>query len=125
MSKPIVISAPFPTTLDLIFTKKKIIELKTKYKVLVAPNKKKRQFYENYIDKATFIMGQPDLDKKILSKAKKLKAVINVESNFMNNVDYDYCSKKRNSCNCNFSSIFKACSRNCTWNDTFFVKKYS
>ena len=35
-----------------------------------------------------------DLDKKILSKAKKLKAIINVESNFMNNVDYTYCSKK-------------------------------
>ena len=94
MSKPIVISDPFPRTLDLIFTKKKLIELKTKYKVLVAPNKKKKQFYENYIDKATFIMGQPDLDKKILSKAKKLKAIINVESNFMNNVDYAYCSKK-------------------------------
>ena len=94
MSKPIVISDPFPRTLDLIFTKKKLIELKTKYKVLIAPDKKKRQFYENYIDKATFIMGQPDLDKKILSKAKKLKAIINVESNFMNNVDYVYCAKK-------------------------------
>ncbi len=32
--------------------------------------------------------------KKILSKAKKLKAIINVESNFMNNVDYTYCSQK-------------------------------
>ena len=94
MSKPIVISDPFPRTLDLIFTKKKLTELKKKYKVLVAPNKKKRQFYENYIDQATFVMGQPDLDKKILSKAKKLKAIINVESNFMNNVDYTYCSQK-------------------------------
>ena len=94
MSKLIVISDPFPRTLDLIFTKKKLKELKTKYKVLIAPNEKKRQFYENYINKATFIIGQPDLDKKILSKAKKLKAIINVESNFMNNVDYTYCSQK-------------------------------
>ena len=39
-------------------------------------------------------MGQPDLDKKLLSKAKKLKAIINVESNFMNNIDYKYCFKK-------------------------------
>ena len=94
MKKPIVISDPFPRTLDLIFTKKKLKELNSKYKVLIAPDKKKRQFYENYIDKATFIMGQPDLDKKILSKAKKLKAIINVESNFMNNVDYTYCAKR-------------------------------
>ena len=39
-------------------------------------------------------MGQPDLDKKLLSKAVKLKAIINVESNFMNNVDYKYCHKR-------------------------------
>ena len=94
MKKPIVISDPFPRTLDLIFTKKKLKELKSKYKVLIAPNKNKRQFYEKFIDNVTFIMGQPDLDKKILSKAKKLKAIINVESNFMNNVDYVYCAKK-------------------------------
>ena len=39
-------------------------------------------------------MGQPDLDRNLLSKAKKLKAIINVESNFMNNVDYSYCDKR-------------------------------
>ena len=94
MKKPIVISDPFPRTLNLIFTKKKLRELKTKYKVLIAPNKNKKNFYENHIEKVTFIMGQPNLDRNLLSKAKKLKAIINVESNFMNNVDYSYCDKK-------------------------------
>ena len=50
MKKPIVISDPFPRTLDLIFTKKKLKEFKSKYKVLIAPNKNKRQFYEKYIE---------------------------------------------------------------------------
>ena len=95
MKKPVVISDPFPRTLDLIFTKEKTKELKNKYKILTVPEKNKKKFYENNIDKATFILGQPDLNKKILSKAKKLKAIINVESNFMNNVDYKYCFKKR------------------------------
>jgi len=94
MKKPIVISDPFPRTLNLIFTKKKLRELKTKYKVLIAPNKNKKKFYEDHIEKVTFIMGQPDLDRNLLSKAKKLKAIINVESNFMNNVDYSFCDKK-------------------------------
>ena len=94
MKKPIVISDPFPRTLNLIFTKKKLRELKTKYKVLIAPNKNKKKFYEDHIEKVTYIMGQPDLDRNLLSKAKKLKAIINVESNFMNNVDYSYCDKK-------------------------------
>ena len=94
MKKLIVISDPFPRTLDLIFTKKKLKELKTKYKLIVAPSKNKKKFYESNIHKASFIMGQPDLDKKLLSKAIKLKAIINVESNFMNNVDYKYCHKR-------------------------------
>jgi len=94
MRKLIVISDPFPRTLNLIFTKNKLRELKTKYKVITAPIKNKKNFYENNIKNATFIIGQPDLDKKLLSKAKKLKAIINVESNFMNNIDYKYCFKK-------------------------------
>ena len=94
MIKPIVISDPYPRTLDLIFTKTKLKELKTKYKIIVAPKKNKKIFYENNIGKATFIMGQPNLDKYLLSKASKLKCIINVESNFMDNLDYDYCFKK-------------------------------
>ena len=95
MPKLIVISDPFPRTLDLIFTKKKLKELKTKYKVLTVPKNNSYKFYEKNIHNATFIMGQPNLDKKLLLKAKKLKAIINVESNFMDNIDYDYCFKKR------------------------------
>ena len=94
MKKLIVISDPFPRTLDLIFTKKKLKELKTKYTLIVAPSKNKKKFYESNIHKASFIMGQPDLDIKLLSKAIKLKAIVNVESNFMNNVDYKYCHKR-------------------------------
>ena len=81
MPKLIVISDPFPRTLDLIFTKKKLRELKTKYKVLTVPKNNSHKFYEKNIHNATFIMGQPNLDKKLLLKAKKLKAIINVESN--------------------------------------------
>ena len=93
MSKPIVITDPYPRTLELIFTKKKLKELKSSYKVITAPKTNKAEFYKKNIYKATFIMGQPSLDKNILSKAKKLKAIINVESNFMDNMDYDYCFK--------------------------------
>ena len=93
MPKLIVITDPYPRTLDLIFTKKKLKELKSRYKLITAPKTNKAEFYKKNIYKATFIMGQPSLDKNILSKAKKLKAIINVESNFMDNMDYDYCFK--------------------------------
>jgi Phosphoglycerate dehydrogenase and related dehydrogenases len=95
MKKYIVISDPFPRTLDLIFSKKKLKELKSKYKLIIAPKFNKKDFYEKNIHKATFIMGQPDLDKNLLSKATQLKCIINVESNFMDNIDYEYCFKKK------------------------------
>ena len=94
MKKSIVILDPFPRTLDLMFSKKKLKILKSKYQTITAPKKNKKNFYKKNIHRATFIMGQPDLNKKLLIKATKLKAIINVESNFMNNVDYDYCFKK-------------------------------
>ncbi|MBM3630689.1 MAG: hydroxyacid dehydrogenase [Alphaproteobacteria bacterium] len=94
MTKPIVISDPYPRTLELIFTKKKFKELKSNYTILSSPKTNKKRFYENNIHKATFILGQPDLDKALLLKAKKLKAIINVESNFLDNMDYNYCFEK-------------------------------
>ena len=69
VKKHIVISDPFPRRLDLIFSKKKLKELKSKYKIISAPKLNKKDFYEKNIHKATFIMGQPDLDKNLLSKA--------------------------------------------------------
>ena len=94
MKKSIVILDPFPRTLDLIFSKEKLKVLMSKYKTIIAPKKNKKNFYKKNIHKAAFIMGQPDLDKELLVKATKLKAIINVESNFMNNVDYKYCHKR-------------------------------
>ena len=94
MKKHIAILDPFPRTLKLIFSKDKFKALKSRYELIYAPKKYKKNFYDKNIHKASFIIGQPDLPKDLLFKAKKLKAVINVESNFMNNMDYQYCFKK-------------------------------
>ena len=45
MPKLIVISDPYPRTLDLIFTKKKLKELKSSYKIITPPKTNKTQFY--------------------------------------------------------------------------------
>jgi len=92
--KDIAIVDPYPRTMELIFSKPKLIELKNKFKLIFAPKTNKQKFYINNIHKAKFIIGQPDLPKFLLMKAKKLKAVINVESNFLDNMDYNYCFDK-------------------------------
>ena len=73
MKKSIVILDPFPRTLDLMFSKKKLKILKSKYQTITAPKKNKKNFYKKNIHRATFIMGQPDLNKKLLINATKLK----------------------------------------------------
>tara|TARA_B100000989_G_scaffold298970_1_gene291520 strand:+ start:10499 stop:11518 length:1020 start_codon:yes stop_codon:yes gene_type:complete len=89
--KHIAIVDPYPRTMDLIFSKSKLNDLKKTYSLIFAPKKNKNNFYKNNIHKARFIIGQPNLPKSLLIKAKKLKAVINVESNFVDNMDYNYC----------------------------------
>ena len=95
MKKHIVILDPFPRTLELIFSKEKFKILKSKYHLLYAPKNQKKIFYEKNIHQASFIIGQPDLPKQLLAKAQKLKAIINVESNFIKNMDYQYCFKNK------------------------------
>ena len=59
-----------------------------------APNKNKNNFYEKHLPKAHYIFGQPNLPSPLIAKSTKLKAIFNVESNFMDNMDYDYCFRK-------------------------------
>ena len=84
---------PYPREMKLIFTKEKLNLLKKNFKLINVPKSNKYKFYKQYISKADFIIGQPDLPTDLIQKASKLKAIFNVESNFMDNMDYDYCFK--------------------------------
>lgn len=89
----VILIDPYPREMKLIFTDEKLRLLKKKFKLVTAPKRNKNKFYEKYIDQAHYILGQPDLPTELLKRAKKLKAIFNVESNFMDNMDYDYCLK--------------------------------
>ena len=86
-----IIVDPFPREMNLIFSKDKLVYLKKNFKLINAPIKNKKNFYEDNISKADYIIGQPDLPNSIIKKASKLKAIFNVESNFLDNMDYEYC----------------------------------
>ena len=49
------------------------------------------EMVEKYLPEASIIMGQTNLPRERLQRAKKLKAIINVETNFTDNIDYSYC----------------------------------
>ena len=95
--KQTIICDPYPRSLDLIFSKEIFKKIKKKYNLIHAPQgdlKKINKFYEDNISLSLFIIGQPKLETNLLKKAKKLKAIFNVESNFIDNMDYTYCFKK-------------------------------
>ncbi len=92
--KPIILVDPFPRTMELIFSKDKLNYLNSKFKLIKRGKILEKDFYEKNIENAKFIIGQPTLELSTLKKAKNLKAIFNVESNFLHNMDYDYCSKK-------------------------------
>lgn len=43
------------------------------------------------LPEATYVIGQTDLPRDRLESAPHLKAIFNVESNFLPNIDYEYC----------------------------------
>jgi phosphoglycerate dehydrogenase-like enzyme len=87
----IVISVPEPRSLELIFTPGDEAKLRCDYQVFEGQGATAPKAIEEHIAEASFIIGQPDLPRHILQQAKKLKAILNVESNFLDNMDYDYC----------------------------------
>ena len=66
-----IIVDPFPRQMDLIFSKDKLVYLKKNFKLINAPIKNKKNFYQNHISNADFILGQPDLPNSILKKGSK------------------------------------------------------
>lgn len=49
------------------------------------------QLIDRHIAEAALLIGQTDLPTMRLQRAKNLRAVINVETNFLPNIDYDAC----------------------------------
>jgi phosphoglycerate dehydrogenase-like enzyme len=49
------------------------------------------ELIEKHLPEFVIIIGQTKLPRSRLEKAKKLKAIINVETNFTDAIDYDYC----------------------------------
>src|SRR5271154_3635547 len=49
------------------------------------------EMLEKNLPQADILIGQSDLPRQRLQQASKLRAIFNVEGNFLPNIDYDYC----------------------------------
>ncbi|CAK7259229.1 MULTISPECIES: hydroxyacid dehydrogenase [unclassified Shinella] len=88
-SLPLVISAPEPRTLDLIFTPAAEAELRRTYRIVEADPEVIAGLGDAVLAEARYIIGQPPLSAETLARMPNLRAILNVESNLLNNMPYE------------------------------------
>lgn len=93
-AKPKVISDPVPRTLDLVFTPDDLKRLKSTYDVVEVEADNADMVYRDVLPEARYLIGQPDFGADRITAAKGLRAIFNVEGNFLPNVDYENCFER-------------------------------
>ena len=91
-SRPLILFDPWPRSREMLFADDVWNRLATVADI-VAPEQGRLpdNVADRNIGEASIVIGQTDLPAARLERAKKLKAIINVEGNFLPNVDYAAC----------------------------------
>jgi phosphoglycerate dehydrogenase-like enzyme len=93
--KPKALVDPHPRTLELLFNKEDLKRLRSLVTMTVwEGSRMPAGMVEKHLPEASVIIGQTDLPRERLERAKNLKAIINVEGNFQPNIDYEYCFQR-------------------------------
>ncbi|MEM9708511.1 MAG: hydroxyacid dehydrogenase [Pseudomonadota bacterium] len=87
--RPLVICAPEPRSLDLIFEPEKLSDLRERYRLVETDAGSVGQLGGDVLAGARYVLGQPPLSSETLAKMVSLKAILNVESNLLDNMPYD------------------------------------
>jgi phosphoglycerate dehydrogenase-like enzyme len=90
-ARAVVFCIPEPRTLELIFAETGLQTLREHFRLIEGEGDAGLALLEQHIAKIDFIIGQPPLSVSLLSKASRLRAILNVESNFLDNMDYEQC----------------------------------
>lgn len=88
-TKPLVISAPDPRTLDLIFTPDALVRFRDRYDVLETDPQEIAGLPDDRLAAARYIVGQPALSRETLDRLRSLRCIFNVETNLLDNMPYD------------------------------------
>jgi phosphoglycerate dehydrogenase-like enzyme len=86
--KPLVISAPAPRTLDLIFTPEALAGLRARYDLHETAEDALDRLPPEILAQARYIIGQPPIDEALLARMTNLACVFNVEGNLLPNMPY-------------------------------------
>jgi phosphoglycerate dehydrogenase-like enzyme len=94
-TRPTVIVDPWPRTMGLVFTPEARARLEALAEVVVHEDGRMPDaLLDTALPQAVALIGQSDMPAERLARAPHLRAVINVEGNFLPNVDYAACARR-------------------------------
>jgi phosphoglycerate dehydrogenase-like enzyme len=92
MAKPLIVVDPLPRTTEMIFDSETWRRLETLADLIVfEPGPPPETELDSALANAEILIGQTALSRLRLERASKLRAIFNVEGNFLPNIDYEYC----------------------------------
>jgi phosphoglycerate dehydrogenase-like enzyme len=96
MSKPLIVIDPAPRALAEIFDASLWVRLEAAGDLAVhdGPGRMAAERFEALLPEMALLIGQSDMPKQRLDRAPKLSAIVNVETNFLQNVDYETCFER-------------------------------
>jgi phosphoglycerate dehydrogenase-like enzyme len=87
--KPVVLLRPAPQTTARIFNDDALRRLHERFTVIDGEADPSEEAIEACLPHVLAIVGQPDLPAERLARAPRLRAILNVEGNLFQNVDYE------------------------------------
>jgi phosphoglycerate dehydrogenase-like enzyme len=96
LTKPLIVIDPQPRGLDEIFEPKVWTRLERLGELAIhdGPGRMPAELFEPLLPEMALLIGQSDMPKTRLDRAPKLRAIVNVETNFLQNVDYETCFER-------------------------------
>jgi phosphoglycerate dehydrogenase-like enzyme len=96
VAKPLIVIDPQPRAFEEIFEPKIWARLEDLGELAIheGPGRMPAERFESYLSEMALLIGQSDMPKSRLDRAPKLRAIVNVETNFLQNVDYETCFER-------------------------------
>ncbi len=88
-NRPLILSAPEPRSLPLIFTPDALGRLQHQFRIVECDEGQVAAQPAQVLEQVRYIIGQPPLDAPTLAAMPQLRCIFNVESNLINNMPYD------------------------------------
>jgi phosphoglycerate dehydrogenase-like enzyme len=89
-----VLYDPDPRATDEIFSPEELTAFRTRYQVTEWAGEDREAFYTKHLPQTDILISQQAMGADRLALAPRLRAIFNVETNFLPNVDYDECFRR-------------------------------